>query len=367
MDDVADRRGGGDEAEIELALEALPDDLHVQQPEEPAAKAEAEGGRGLGLVGDAGVVEPELLQRLPQPLELVAVDRVQPAEHHGLGVAITLQGRCGAGRLGDGLARAGLGHVLDAGDQVAHLARTQAGDGGGRGGADPHLVGVVAGLGLQEAQPGPGGQGALHHPQGGDHPPVLVEPRVEDERLQGGVGITLGRRDALDHGIQQLRDPLPRLGADAQDRVGRYAQHLLDLGRSPVGVGGREVDLVEGGHDLQVVLQRQVAVGQGLGLDALGGVDEQHHPLASGQRPRHLVAEVDMSRGVDQVEDVVLPGHPHVLGLDGDAALAFDVHGVEVLRLHVAGLDCTGELEDPVGQRRLPVVDVGDDRQRPES
>ena len=42
--DVLDRRGGRDEREVELALEAFADDVHVQQPEEPATEAEAEGG-----------------------------------------------------------------------------------------------------------------------------------------------------------------------------------------------------------------------------------------------------------------------------------------------------------------------------------
>ena len=45
-----------------------------------------------------------------------------------------------------------------------------------------------------------------------------------------------------------------------------------------VGVGRRQVDLVEGGDDLEVVLERQVAVGQRLGLDALGGVDDSTTP-----------------------------------------------------------------------------------------
>ena len=54
---------------------------------------------------------------------------------------------------------------------------------------------------------------------------------------------------------------------------------------------------------------------------------------------------------------------PHVLGLDRDAPLALDVHRVEVLRPHVAGVDRPGQLEEPVGQRRLAVVDVRDDRE----
>ena len=56
----------------------------------------------------------------------------------------------------------------------------------------------------------------------------------------------------------------------------------------------------------------------------------------------------------------------HGLRLDGDAALALDVHAVEVLRAHVPCLDHPGELQHPVGQRRLAVVDVGDDAEVPD-
>ena len=49
--------------------------------------------------------------------------------------------------------------------------------------------------------------------------------------------------------------------------------------------------------------------------------------------------------------------------LDGDAALALEVHGVEDLRLHLARLERAGQLEEAVRQRRLAVIDVGDDRE----
>ena len=50
-------------------------------------------------------------------------------------------------------------------------------------------------------------------------------------------------------------------------------------------------------------------------------------------------------------------------GLDRDAALALEVHVVEQLLLHLARRDGAGELEKAVGQRRLAVVDVGNDRE----
>ena len=126
---------------------------------------------------------------------------------------------------------------------------------------------------LHEPHPGAGGHGPVDDPHRAHHAPVLVVGGIEDEGLEGGVGVACRGGDALAHRVEQGRDPLPGLGRQPQDRVSGNAQHLLDLGRVPVGVGGGQVDLVEGGHDLEVMLQGQVAVGQRLRLDALEGVD----------------------------------------------------------------------------------------------
>ena len=75
----------------------------------------------------------------------------------------------------------------------------------------------------------------------------------------------------------------------AQHVVGIDRQHRLHLGDDLVGPGVLQVDLVEHRHDGQVVLHGQVGVGDGLGLDALEGIDQQDGPLAAGQAARHLV------------------------------------------------------------------------------
>ena len=64
-----------DEVLVELALEPLLDDLHVQQAEEAAAEAEAERGRRFRLEEERGVVQPQLLERLAQLRVLAALDR----------------------------------------------------------------------------------------------------------------------------------------------------------------------------------------------------------------------------------------------------------------------------------------------------
>ncbi len=104
-----------------------------------------------------------------------------------------------------------------------------------------------------------------------------------------------------------------------------------------------------------------------LRLEPLRGVDDEDRALARGERARHLVAEVDVPGRVDQVELVLLalvgPGDAHGLRLDRDAALALEIHRVEHLLAHVALGDRAGELQDAVGERRLAVVDVRDDRE----
>ena len=200
----------------------------------------------------------------------------------------------------------------------------------------------------------------------GDDAAVLVVDGVEDEGACRRRRVAVGRRHARDDGLQDLAHALARLGRHGEDLVGLGAGELVHLELRLRHVGRRQVDLVEHGDDLEVVLDRQVGVGDGLRLDALRGVDEQHRALAGRERARHLVGEVDVTRRVDEVELVVLAvaravGDAHGLRLDGDAALALEVHAIEELLLHVARAHRAGELEDAVGQRRLAVVDVSHD------
>ena len=172
----------------------------------------------------------------------------------------------------------------------------------------------------------------------------------------------------VDDGFEHVGDAEAGLGRDQHGAGGVDADHLLDLLADALGLGGRQVDLVEDDDDLVVLVDGLVDVGQCLRFDALRGVDDEQRALAGGERARHLVGEVDMAGRVDEVEHVVLAVvgavvEAHGLRLDGDAALALDVHRVEHLLLHVARLQPAGGLDQPVGERRLAVVDVGDDRE----
>ena len=119
----------------------------------------------------------------------------------------------------------------------------------------------------------------------GDDAEIGVVPGVDDERLQRRVGLALRRRQACDDRLQHVVDARAGLGRDhAAASRGVEADDVLDLLPDAVGLGRRQVDLVQHRDDLEVGVDRLIGVGERLRLDALRGVDEQQRALAGAQR-----------------------------------------------------------------------------------
>ena len=79
-----------------------------------------------------------------------------------------------------------------------------------------------------------------------------------------------------------------------------------------------------------------------------------------------------MPRRVDQVQLVPfavlgLVIHRDRVRLDGDAPLLLEIHRVKQLILHVTLRNGSRAVQQPVGQSRLSVVDVGNDAEVPDS
>ncbi|KAK1920113.1 hypothetical protein P3342_002409 [Pyrenophora teres f. teres] len=125
-----------------------------------------------------------------------------------------------------------------------------------------------------------------------------------------------------------------------------------------------EVDLVQHWHQRQSLGEGEVEVGHGLRLHALARIHQQQCATTAGVTARHLGPKVDVAGRVDKMQQVVLTlvrvYHGACLRLDCDAALALHVQLVEELLLS-ARLDGACNLQQAVRQRRLAMVDVGDD------
>ena len=195
---------------------------------------------------------------------------------------------------------------------------------------------------------------------------IGVVPGIDQQRLQRRFLVPLGGRQALDDGLQHKVDVQAGLGRNRHGVRGVEANHVLDLLLDAVGLGGGQIHLVEHGHDLVARIECVVDVGQRLRLNPLRSVHDQQRALARSQRARHLIGEIDVAGRVHQVENVGLPiqrrvFEAHSLRLDGDAALALDVHRVEHLLHHFARGHRARRLDQAVGQRGFAMVDVGDD------
>jgi hypothetical protein len=199
-----------------------------------------------------------------------------------------------------------------------------------------------------------------------DDADVVVEPGINDQRLQRRVFIAARRRNVLHHGFQHVDDAQPALGGAMHGVIGRNADDFLDLVDHALRVGGGQIDLVQHREDFNAELDSRVAVGHGLRFHTLRGIDHQQRAFAGRQRTRNFVGEIDVAGGVNQVELVFLAVLRLVqqgggLRLDGDAALALQVHRVEYLRLHLAVGKAAAVMNQSVRQRGFAVVDMGDD------
>jgi len=65
----------------------------------------------------------------------------------------------------------------------------------------------------------------------------------------------------------------------------REQRRATGLGEHQLRVGVGQVDLVDDGNDLEVVLEGLVDIGERLRLDALSRVDDQQCAFARGERP----------------------------------------------------------------------------------
>ncbi len=144
-------------------------------------------------------------------------------------------------------------------------------------------------------------------------------------------------------------------------------EELVDLVDDVRRARVRPVDLVDDEHDRESRLECLAEHEPRLGQRALARVDEEQHAVDHRQTALDLAAEVRVPGRVDDVHLRVADLDGRVLGENRDALLALEVHRVHdavgdlLVRPEGAGLP-----EQGVDERRLAVVDVGDDRDVPQ-
>ena len=160
-----------------------------------------------------------------------------------------------------------------------------------------------------------------------------------------------------------LEARLPRRSAVCSG-TGLRAQLLLDVVDAHVEVGAGLIHLVGEDDARHAVLVALAPDGLGLRLHALVAVEHAHGAVEHAQRALHLDGEVDVAWRVDDVEALAVPEAGGGSRRDGDAALLLllhEIHGRGAV-VHLADLvGLARVVEDPLGRRGLPGIDVGHD------
>ena len=179
----------------------------------------------------------------------------------------------------------------------------------------------------------------------GAEPLVLPDDRLHAQKVDDALEVRLGTdrqldadRTAADLGVD-LFDATGKVGADLVHLVDEHdARHVVFVGLTPDGLGLR--------------------------LDALVAVKHAYGAVEHAKRTLDFDGEVDVAGRVDDVEPLVLPEGGRRGRRDGDAALLLllhPVHGRSAV-VHFADLmRLAGIVEDALGRRRLPGINVGHD------
>src|SRR5581483_2978680 len=220
VDLVADAGSGGDEIEIEFALQSLLNDLHVEQAEKAAAEAKSQGHGTFRLEKERSVVQAEFFESFAELGVLVRVDGVKAGKNHGLDVFKAGQRlERGIAVLGDGVADLGVGNVLDVGDEEADFSGAQFFGFDRLGGMDTESLDVEDAAVRPEADFLTLAQGSLEDAHQHDHAAVGIEPGIEKQGLQPPLRIAFRSGNALHDSFEDIGDALTGFGAD-QNCVG---------------------------------------------------------------------------------------------------------------------------------------------------
>ena len=178
-------------------------------PRKPQRKPKPSASEVSGSIMQRRIVQRSFSRASRKVFVIVGIDGKQTGEDPRLHLLETRQRLVGrtVGQ-GDGVADRRAVDLLDAGDHKADFAGLQLRRGSSRlGREDTDLVHLEIPAGRHDLDLLPLAQRALHDAHQRNHAQVVVEPGIDDQRLQRRVRITLRRRNARDQLLQQISRP----------------------------------------------------------------------------------------------------------------------------------------------------------------
>ena len=168
---------------------------------------------------------------------------------------------------------------------------------------------------------------------------------IKNECLKRCVRISRRCRNLCDNLLQNLINIKSGLGGYSRRIRCLYTDHILNLFNYLIRSRTGQINLVDDRHDIQVMIQRQIDIGQSLSLHALSRIHYQNGSVTGRKTPGHLIIKIHMSGRVNQIENVLFSVLRFVynadrLGFDRDSTLSLQIHIIQYLSLHFPAGQC---------------------------
>ena len=189
--------------------------------------------------------------------------------------------------------------------------------------------------------------------------------------LLGGVGVAVALKGDNATGLTIEHAAEIAAAADRPVHGIRIdAQNVLDLFHELKRIASLVVELVHKGEDGNVTQRADLKELFGLGLDALGAVDDHDRGVGGHKGTVGILREVLVAGGIEDIDAGAVIGELQDRGGNGNTALLLDVHPVRdgmlgrALALDRAGgLNAAGIEQQLLGKCGLTGVRVADDRE----
>ena len=113
-------------------------------------------------------------------------------------------------------------------------------------------------------------------------------------------------------------------------------------------IGERGIDFINYGNYSEPKIPGQSQVGDSLGLNTFGGIDQKDGTITGLQSPFDFVIKIHMAGSVDEIQSKPFVVHGNGSELDGDPPFPFDGIAVEKLRSHLVFLNSTGDFQHTI-------------------
>jgi hypothetical protein len=164
----------------------------------------------------------------------------------------------------------------------------------------------------------------------------------------GGVAKFAGRKD-----VRKIAEHV--LAAKVHQELEAFVERFVRSGIGPV-------DLVHHDDWLQLALKCLREDIASLRHRTFGCIDQHERPIGHAQHALDFAAKIGVARRIDEIDLHALVMQGDVLGEDCDAALALQIVRIEdAIADKLRGAKFAALAQQAIDQRRLPMIDVGDD------